>query len=152
MNLSFGLHIGCQKVSSTPPPQPTIMMKEITLYLSKIKALIFFQHVQLGLISLIFLCSDIAYVLKQKPQRKRNKQSERNNYIKGNLQAELLNTKSRIDFLADFFLFFPFCFCFSFSPFFSLFLFLSPFLSFLLAEYWGRPSRPCRPVCYAPVY
>ena len=52
------------------------------------------------------------------------------------------------------FYFFPFCFCFCFSffPFFSLFLFLSPFLSFsffFLAEYWGGPSRPCRPACYA---
>ena len=46
-------------------PPPAIDHDERnTLYLSKIKTLIFFQHVQLGLISLIFLCSDKAYVLK----------------------------------------------------------------------------------------
>ena len=47
---------------------------------------------QLGLIPLIFLRSDIAYVLKQKQQRKRNKQTETNTL--GDLHSELLNTKS----------------------------------------------------------
>ena len=67
--------------------------------------------------------------------------------------AELLNTKSQIDFLAHFFIFsiffFFFPFLFSFPLSFSFF-FLSFF--FFLAEYWGGPSRPCRPVCYAPGY
>ena len=93
-----------------------------TLYLSKIETLIFFQHVQLDLISLIFLCSDIAYVLKQ---RKWNQQTERNNYFRG---TSCWIIKHRITnwFHGWLFKFFPivvFVF-FSFSPFFSLFLFL----------------------------
>ena len=89
------------------------------------------------------------YMLKQKQQRKRNKQTESNNYFR---RTFMLNyTKSRIDFLANLFYFCPFCFCFCFFPFFSLFLFLSPFLSFFSLKYWGGPSRPCRHACYAPV-
>ena len=55
-----------------------------------------------------------SYGLKQKQQQKRNKQTE--------LHAELLNTKSRIDFLADFLIFSLFVFVFVF-PFLSFFFF-----------------------------
>ena len=128
---------------SEPPPRPrgNDHDERNTFYLSKIKTLIFFQHVQLGLISLIFLCSDIAYVLKQKQRRKRNKKKETTTL--GGPSCWIIKHEITNWFFGRLFLFFPFLFLFFFYPFFSLFLFLSPFLSFFSRKL-GRaaPATP----------
>ena len=96
-------------------------------------------------------------MLKQKQQRKRNKQKETTTARETScwiIRHEITNW-----FLGRLFDFSLFCLfvvvVVFFPPVFSLFLFLSPFLSFLfsffLAEYWGGQSRLCHPACYAPV-
>ena len=110
-------------------------------YFSKIKTLIFSIRPYFSNISMLWYTPRI-YMLKQRQQRKWNKQTNRKKLLQGDLHAELLNTKARIDFLADFL-------SFLFSPFLPLSLFVfcfSFFLSFFLAEYWG----PGRPTCCAP--
>ena len=139
--------------TKNPPRANDHDERNTILYLSKIQTLIIFQHVQLGLISLIFLCSDIAYVLKQKQLRKRNKQTERNNCFRGTfISCWIIKHKITNWFLGRLFIFFPFCF--SFFPFFLFSSFSFPFLFLFffsfLAEYWGGLSHPCRPTCYAP--
>ena len=123
-----------------------------TLYLSKIKTLIFFQHVQLGLayFSNISMLWYSLYVLKRNNNENETNKQKQTTTLGGPscwiIKHEITNWFLGRLFL-KFFSLFVFLFVFSLSFLFSSFFFLS-FLFF--SEYWGGPSRPCRPACYAP--